>query len=119
LQNRTTATFTVQLAGAKTAAGNTDVFNASEPYSNLPYAVHVNGHDLDPWIIPYDQSSSCAVRSAVICYVSNQACKKRTTTADSPPTHVEPCTQVRLQLNASNGRRKLVRTKPAIQWHKL
>jgi rhamnogalacturonan endolyase len=72
LQNKTTATFTVQLAGAKTAAGNTDVFNASEPYSNLPYAVRVNGHDLDPWIIPYDQSSSCAVRSAVICYVSNQ-----------------------------------------------
>ncbi|KAH7075918.1 polysaccharide lyase-like protein family 4 [Paraphoma chrysanthemicola] len=68
LQNRTTATFTVQLAGAKTAAGNTDVFNASEPYANLPYVVNVNGQDLAPWIIPYDHSSSCAVRSAVICY---------------------------------------------------
>ncbi|RDW82802.1 hypothetical protein BP6252_03914 [Coleophoma cylindrospora] len=62
------ATFTVLLAGAKTAAGNTDVFNASEPYANLPYTVSVNGHDLEPWIIPYYQSSSCAVRSAVICY---------------------------------------------------
>ncbi|KAI1210963.1 polysaccharide lyase family 4 protein [Annulohypoxylon truncatum] len=62
------ATFTVQLAGAKTAAGNTDVYNASEPYSNLPYTVNVNGKDLAPWIIPYYQSSSCAVRSAVICY---------------------------------------------------
>ena len=46
------ATFTVQLAGAKTAAGNTDVFNASEPYSNLPYTVVVNGHELKPWVIP-------------------------------------------------------------------
>lgn len=46
------ATFTVQLAGAKTAAGNTDVYNASEPYANLPYTVNVNGKDLAPWIIP-------------------------------------------------------------------
>lgn len=68
LRNKKTATFTVQLAGAKTAAGNTDVFNASEPYSNLPYTVNVNGKDLEPWVIPYHQSSSCAVRSAVICY---------------------------------------------------
>ncbi|KAI5919859.1 rhamnogalacturonate lyase [Camillea tinctor] len=62
------ATFTVQLAGAKTAAGNTDVFNASEPYANLPYTVNINGEDLEPWVIPWYQSSSCAVRSAVICY---------------------------------------------------
>ncbi|KAJ9136460.1 Rhamnogalacturonate lyase [Pleurostoma richardsiae] len=62
------ATFTVQLAGAKTAAGNTDVFNASEPHANLKYTVNVNGKDLEPWVIPYYQSSSCAVRSAVICY---------------------------------------------------
>ncbi|KAL1595132.1 hypothetical protein SLS60_009820 [Paraconiothyrium brasiliense] len=68
LKGKRTATFTVQLAGAKTAAGNTDIFNASEPYSNLPYTVNVNGKDLEPWIIPYYQSSSCAVRSAVICY---------------------------------------------------
>jgi rhamnogalacturonan endolyase len=46
------ATFTVQLAGAKTAAGNTDVYNASEPYANLPYTVVVNGKALQPWVIP-------------------------------------------------------------------
>ncbi|KAF4630275.1 hypothetical protein G7Y89_g7867 [Cudoniella acicularis] len=62
------ATFTVQLAGAKTAAGNTDIFNASEPFANLPYTVVVNGRELEPWVIPYYHSSSCAVRSAVICY---------------------------------------------------
>jgi rhamnogalacturonan endolyase len=53
LQNRTKATFTVQLAGAKTAAGNTDVFNATQKYSDLPYTVVVNGQELEPWIIPY------------------------------------------------------------------
>ncbi|KAL1866752.1 hypothetical protein VTK73DRAFT_4544 [Phialemonium thermophilum] len=62
------ATFTVQLAGAKTASGNTDVFNVSQPYNNLPFVVVVNGHELEPWIIPYYQSSSCGVRSGIICY---------------------------------------------------
>jgi rhamnogalacturonan endolyase len=47
------ATFTVQLAGAKTASGNTDVYNATQPYANLPYTVVVNGKELAPWIIPY------------------------------------------------------------------
>lgn len=46
------ATFTVQLAAAKTAAGNTDVFNATEPYANLPFVVTVNGRELEPWVIP-------------------------------------------------------------------
>ncbi|KAH8666040.1 family 4 polysaccharide lyase [Tricladium varicosporioides] len=68
LERKKLATLTIQLAGAKTAAGNTDTFNTSEPYANLPYTVSVNGHDLEPWIIPYYHSSSCAVRSAVICY---------------------------------------------------
>ncbi|KAH7152166.1 family 4 polysaccharide lyase [Dactylonectria estremocensis] len=68
IRRKDKATFTVQLAGAKTAAGNTDVFNASEPHANLKYTVNVNGKDLKPWVIPYYQSSSCAVRSAVICY---------------------------------------------------
>ena len=36
----------------KTAAGNTDIFNASEPHSNLRYTVSVNGKDLEPWVIP-------------------------------------------------------------------
>lgn len=47
-----TATFTVQLAGAKTAAGNTDLFNASQTYNNLPYTVVINGKELAPWVIP-------------------------------------------------------------------
>ncbi|KAM0279831.1 hypothetical protein ACHAQH_004382 [Verticillium albo-atrum] len=68
IRRKREATFTVQLAGAKTAAGNTDVFNASEPHANLAYTVNVNGQDLKPWVIPYHHSSSCAVRSAVICY---------------------------------------------------
>lgn len=47
------ATFTVQLAGAKTAAGNTDVYNASEPWANMPLNATVNNHKLEPWVIPY------------------------------------------------------------------
>ncbi|EPS45826.1 hypothetical protein H072_222 [Dactylellina haptotyla CBS 200.50] len=66
VKRKKTATFTVQLAGVKTAAGNTDV--TGQPYSYLPFIVAVNGKDLDPWIIPANQSSSCAVRSAVRCY---------------------------------------------------
>ncbi|KAK7732985.1 hypothetical protein SLS57_000929 [Botryosphaeria dothidea] len=68
VEGKNEATFTVQLAGAKTAAGNTDVFNATQPYSNLPYVVTVNGNELEPWVIPYFHSSSCAVRSAISCY---------------------------------------------------
>lgn len=52
IEQKKTATFTVQLAGAKTAAGNTDVFNASEPHANLAYTVNINGKDLEPWVIP-------------------------------------------------------------------
>lgn len=52
IKRKRQATLTIQLAGAKTAAGNTDVFNASEPYADLPYTVNVNGVDLEPWIIP-------------------------------------------------------------------
>ena len=52
LSNRENATLTIQLAGAKTAAGNTDVYSPTEPYSNLPYTVFVNGEALEPWIIP-------------------------------------------------------------------
>lgn len=52
LRNKSTATFTVQLAGFKSAAGNTDIYNASEPYSNLPWTANINGKDLQPWILP-------------------------------------------------------------------
>ncbi|KAK8127180.1 rhamnogalacturonate lyase C [Apiospora sp. TS-2023a] len=37
-------------------------------YSDLPFVVSVNGHELEAWIIPYYHSSSCGVRSAVVCY---------------------------------------------------
>lgn len=46
------ATFTVQLAGAKSAAGNTDAFNATQLYNDLPFVVVVNGKELEPWVIP-------------------------------------------------------------------
>jgi rhamnogalacturonan endolyase len=46
------ATFTIQLAGAKSAAGNTDVFNSTQLYNNLPFTVVINGHELPTWVIP-------------------------------------------------------------------
>ncbi|KAK8091349.1 hypothetical protein PG994_000854 [Apiospora phragmitis] len=68
LEGTSEATLTIQLAGAKTAAGNTDVFNATAAFNDLPFTVSVNGRDLEPWVIPYYHSSSCGVRSAVVCY---------------------------------------------------
>jgi rhamnogalacturonan endolyase len=52
LKKKTQATFTIQLAGAKTAAGNTDAFNSTQPWNNLPLTVVVNGHQLESWVIP-------------------------------------------------------------------
>ncbi|RPB03844.1 family 4 polysaccharide lyase [Choiromyces venosus 120613-1] len=64
-----TATFTIQLAGAKTAAGNTDVYSAKEPWANLPLTTYVSGrNDGLRFVIPWYMSSSCIVRSAVSCY---------------------------------------------------
>ncbi|KAJ5378413.1 Glycoside hydrolase-type carbohydrate-binding [Penicillium cosmopolitanum] len=69
LHQKKTATLTVQLAGAKTAAGNTDVYNASEPYANLSLESFINeGNDPLVMTIGFNQSSSCIVRSAVSCY---------------------------------------------------
>lgn len=76
LKKAKTATLTIQLAGAKTAAGNTDVYASTEPYSNLPLTTFVNDQSSGlPFVIPYYQSSSCIVRSAVSCY---QVAKKLT-----------------------------------------
>lgn len=47
------ATLTIQLAGAKGASGNTDVRNATQVWSDLPYTVVVNGRELETWVIPY------------------------------------------------------------------
>ncbi|KAI1310900.1 rhamnogalacturonate lyase [Xylaria venustula] len=63
-----TATFTVQLAGAKTANGNNKwTALPDEPYSNVPYTVAVNGRDVETWVIPSYRSGSCGVRSGVVC----------------------------------------------------
>jgi len=50
LQGKAQATFTIQLAGVKTSAGNTD--GAGKPFANLPYTVTVNGKVLPVWTIP-------------------------------------------------------------------
>ncbi|CAP97275.1 Pc21g23780 [Penicillium rubens Wisconsin 54-1255] len=69
LKRRKTATLTLQLAAAKTAAGNTDVWNPAEPYNNLSLESYIN-NQADPLTLTvgFNQSSSCIVRSAVSCY---------------------------------------------------
>jgi rhamnogalacturonan endolyase len=69
LHKRKTATLTVQLAGAKSASGNTDVYNHEEAYANLSLESFINDRT-DPltMVIGFNQSSSCIVRSAVSCY---------------------------------------------------
>lgn len=69
LRHRRKATLTVQLAGAKTASGNTDVYNPDETYNDLSLESYINGQP-DPLklVIGFNQSSSCIVRSAVSCY---------------------------------------------------
>ncbi|KAI5853650.1 polysaccharide lyase family 4 protein [Durotheca rogersii] len=63
-----TATFTVELAGVKTANGNNKWASLpGEKYSNVPYTVAVNGADVETWIIPSYRSGSCGVRSSVVC----------------------------------------------------
>lgn len=52
LADTTQATLTIQLAAAKAASGNTDVYDASQKYSNIPYNVVVNGQALETWVIP-------------------------------------------------------------------
>ncbi|KAF2826762.1 galactose mutarotase-like protein [Ophiobolus disseminans] len=69
LSNKSQATFTVQLAGVKTSAGNTDGEDG-KAWADLPYNVVVNGKQLDTWTIPRTHSSSCAVRSAATCYTT-------------------------------------------------
>ncbi|KAJ2990863.1 hypothetical protein NUW58_g2747 [Xylaria curta] len=62
------ATFTVDLAGAKTANGNNKWASLpAEKYSNVPYTVAVNGKDVETWLIPSYRSGSCGVRSGVVC----------------------------------------------------
>ncbi|KAF4896246.1 putative rhamnogalacturonate lyase C, partial [Colletotrichum viniferum] len=62
-----TATFTVQIAGTKTANGNAKWTVSGHPYSNLPWTVNFNNLYESTWVIPYWRSGSCGVRSAVAC----------------------------------------------------
>ncbi|KNG87384.1 rhamnogalacturonate lyase B [Aspergillus nomiae NRRL 13137] len=67
LRDTSTATFTVQIAGAKTANGNSKWTPVEGKYSNLPWTVNVNGRFESTWVIPYWRSGSCGVRSGVSC----------------------------------------------------
>ncbi|KAJ6110365.1 Glycoside hydrolase-type carbohydrate-binding [Penicillium sp. IBT 16267x] len=69
LKKRKTGTVTLQLAAAKAASGNTDVYSSTEPYTNLSLESYINEQP-DPltMVIGFNQSSSCIVRSAVSCY---------------------------------------------------
>ncbi|KAL7285294.1 hypothetical protein ACG7TL_000389 [Trametes sanguinea] len=65
------ATFTIQLAAAKTTSGNTDVVQGA--YPNFPrdqLNVYVN-NESEPlvWTIQWFESSSCAERSAISCHI--------------------------------------------------
>ncbi|CAI0646749.1 unnamed protein product [Colletotrichum noveboracense] len=62
-----TATFTVQIAGTKTANGNAKWTVSGHPYGNLPWTVNFNNLYESTWVIPYWRSGSCGVRSAVAC----------------------------------------------------
>ncbi|KAJ7138505.1 galactose mutarotase-like protein [Mycena crocata] len=67
-----TATFTIQLAGASGATGNEDFSSAT--FASFPLAASVNNlTDALEWIIPSNVSSSCLERSGISCFtVANQ-----------------------------------------------
>ncbi|EIN10187.1 galactose mutarotase-like protein [Punctularia strigosozonata HHB-11173 SS5] len=56
------ATFTIQLAGAKTTSGNTDVASGSNPNFNISTYVNSQSNPLN-WEIQWFESSSCGERS--------------------------------------------------------
>ncbi|KAI9063041.1 polysaccharide lyase family 4 protein [Trametes sanguinea] len=68
LTTHAVATFTIQLAAAKTTSGNTDVVQGAFP--NFPLNIYVN-NESDPlvWTIQWFESSSCAERSAISCHL--------------------------------------------------
>ncbi|KAH9995210.1 polysaccharide lyase family 4 protein [Xylariaceae sp. FL0662B] len=68
LEDTSTATLTVDLAGVKTANGNDKWASLpNEKYSNLPFTVAANGQDVETWVIPSYRSGSCGVRSGIVC----------------------------------------------------
>ncbi|CAL1715934.1 unnamed protein product [Somion occarium] len=62
------ATFTIQLAAAKTTAGNTDNPQGSNPNFNISTFVNDQTTSLD-WEIQWFESSSCGERSAISCHL--------------------------------------------------
>lgn len=66
IQSMTTATLTIQFAAVSGESGNEDV--GTRKYSSLPYNVAINGYQLDTFKAPYWHSSSCAIRSGIICF---------------------------------------------------
>ncbi|KAJ6589649.1 rhamnogalacturonan lyase [Mycena capillaripes] len=65
---RSVATFTIQLAAAKTTAGNTDDNTGADP--TFPISTYVNdGAAPLTWIIQAFESSSCGQRSAISCHL--------------------------------------------------
>ncbi|KAJ6499571.1 galactose mutarotase-like protein [Mycena vitilis] len=62
-----TATFTIQLAGASGATGNEDFSSAT--FASFPLVASVNSlADALQWVIPSNVSSSCLERSGISCY---------------------------------------------------
>lgn len=116
VQGTTNATFTVQLAGVETDAGNTDTCKSTAKYCNLPYVVNVNGQELEPWVIPLVlrsivlptadhryrsyQSSGCVIRQAVTCYQTAHKFVFPTTFLTSNQTNE---IVLSLPFNATNG----------------
>ncbi|KAH9898424.1 galactose mutarotase-like protein [Cubamyces lactineus] len=68
LTTHSVATFTIQLAAAKTTAGNTDADQGA--YPSFPINTYVNNEtNLLSWTIQPYESSSCGERSAISCYL--------------------------------------------------
>ncbi|KAJ3714564.1 galactose mutarotase-like protein [Lentinula guzmanii] len=62
------ATFTMQLAGVETTAGNTDIASGSNP--TVPILTYINDQSQPlNWTIQAYQSSSCGERSAISCHL--------------------------------------------------
>ncbi|KAJ7904941.1 galactose mutarotase-like protein [Mycena leptocephala] len=62
------ATFTIQLAAAKTTAGNTDANTGSNPSFSI--STYVNDEPVFlTWVIQPFESSSCGQRSAISCHL--------------------------------------------------
>jgi rhamnogalacturonan endolyase len=66
------ATFTLQAAGIRTAAGNEHYKTTDEvgKFAGMDIDVTVNGKRVGIWSAPLTVSGSCAVRSGVVCYNS-------------------------------------------------